>query len=282
MPMPVFKIEVDTTAEAWERAVIEVWSNGVRKLTQYTRPKEGGGSVYQESRAATVLVAIRDPLKEPRIHAGDVMGQQAVIGGYIDELVEGTKDHYIGKGWDYTYHDRIFNYLAPSFEKLDQVEDFIVEGLKGGEIFSRRLQAVTWQTWKDVGSEGPPCLQRIWVTVATMDPKPEHGKTYKLDLQTCWRSRDLFDAWEANVNGLIELEKRKIIQPLNEAYESKGVRFEVGQYVDFSNDLHIYEKDFDEVRRFFSALERKKDLGKRPEEIRRGSSFDELLKLVKK
>ena len=84
------------------------------------------------------------------------------------------------------------------------------------------------------------------------------------------------------MNGLIELEKRKIIQPLNEAYESEGVRFEVGQYVDFSNDLHIYEKDFDEVRRFLSALEKKKDLGKRPEEIRKGPSFDELLKLVKK
>ena len=86
MPMPVFKIEVDTIAEAWERAVIEVWTNGVRKLTQYTRPKIGGDSVYEESRAATVLVVVRDPLKEPRIHAGDVMGQQAIIGGYIDEL----------------------------------------------------------------------------------------------------------------------------------------------------------------------------------------------------
>ena len=280
--MPVFKIEVDTTAEAWERAVIEVWTNGVRKLTQYTRPKEGGGSVYQESRAATMLVAIRDPLKEPRIHAGDVMGQQAIIAGYIDELVEGTKNHYIGKGWDYTYHDRLFNYIGPSLDKIDQVKDFIVEGLKRGEIFSRRLQAVTWQTWKDIKSESPPCLQRIWVTVPTMDSKPERGKTYKIDLQTCWRSRDLFDAWEANVNGLIELEKRKIIQPLNQAYESKGVRFQVGQYVDFSNDLHIYEKDFDEVRRFLSAMEKKKDLGKRPEEIRRGPPFDELLKLVKK
>lgn len=278
MSMPVFKITAETVAEAWERAVARVWEKGVRKLTQYKLPK-GGGLVNQESKSATVLVVVRSPLREPRFHAGDAMGQQAIIGGYVDEVVEGTKDSYVQEGkWNYTYHERLFNYQVPTQVPVDQMEH-IVKAMVKGELFSRRLQAVTWQVWKDVKSENPPCFQRYWVTIPTLDSKPQPGTIYRVDFQSCWRSRDLFDAWGANANAMIELCKRKIVTPLNEAFEGQNVKFELGRYVDFSNDLHIYEKDYGEVTNFLLTLKRKRSLGKTPNQIRRGSSYETLVHL---
>ena len=82
MAMPVLKIEAETVAEAWEKAVIAVWKRGIKKLTQYLLTKENK-IVNQESRAATALIVVKKPLKEPRTHAGDTVGQQAIISGYI-------------------------------------------------------------------------------------------------------------------------------------------------------------------------------------------------------
>lgn len=50
-------------------------------------------------------------------------------------------------------------------------------------------------------------------------------KEGKLLMQTTWRSRDLFRAWEANVNGMIRIQK-SIADKLD---------VEVGHYLDFSN-----------------------------------------------
>jgi len=280
MAMPVFKITARTIAEAWEKAVVKVWSGGVKKLTQYTLPKDGS-LANQESKSATALIVVRNPLKEPRVHAGDVMGQQAIIGGYIEEVVEGTKDSYVlEKKWDYTYHERLFNYQVPTLATIDQIEGLVKKLLKG-ELFSRRLQAVTWQAWKDLEAENPPCFQRFWVTIPTLDPRPKPGATYRVDFQSCWRSRDLFDAWGANANALVELCRRKIVAPLNEAFEQHDIKFEVGQYADFSNDLHIYEKDYGEVTNFLRTLEKKRSLGTTLTQIRRGPTFETLVRLGK-
>jgi len=280
LSIPVFKIDTETLAEAWEKAVLRMWRRGVKKLTQYVLTG-GREPAYQMSRAATALIVVRKPLKEPRIHAGDVIGQQSIRSGYIDEIVDGTKDFYVEKAkWDYTYHERLVKYKVPSLPQIDQLTQ-IVEALKSGALFSRRLQAVTWQVWKDPNLENPPCFQRIWVTVPTRDLKPKRGSSYKINFQTCWRSRDLFDAWGANVNAMVELCKMKIVEPLNEAFESSDVKFEVGQYVDFSNDLHIYEKDFKQVREFEAILKKKLASGKKPEEVRRGPDIQTLIKLGK-
>ena len=280
MSIPVFKIESETLAEAWEKAVLRVWRQGVKKLTQYVLTG-GRKPAYQKSRAATALIVVSKPLKEPRIHAGDTIGQQSIRSGYIDEILDGTKDFYVEKGkWDYTYHERLVKYNVPSLPPLDQLTQ-MVEALKRGQLFSRRLQAVTWQAWKDPDLESPPCFQRIWVTVPTEDLKPKRGASYKINVQTCWRSRDLFDAWGANVNAMVELCRRKIVEPLNEKFESSGVKFEVGQYVDFSNDLHIYEKDFKQVREFRAILKKKLASGKRPGDVRRGPDIQTLINLGK-
>ena len=86
-------------------------------------------------------------------------------------------------------------------------------------------------------------------------------KDGKLLMQTTWRSRDLFRAWEANVNGMIRIQK----------YVAEELDVEIGHYVDFSNSLHIYGNTILEL----------KDILKRM--VNKGEEFpEEAIELLKK
>ena len=69
-------------------------------------------------------------------------------------------------------------------------------------------------------------------------------KDDKLMMQTTWRSRDLFRAWEANVNGMIRIQK----------YVADQLGLEMGHYLDFSNSLHIYGNTISEVKDMFNRM----------------------------
>lgn len=129
------------------------------------------------------------------------------------------------------------------FPKINQIE-YIIQKLKQ-KPYSRRAQAITWRPLVDPFHSDPPCLQRIYMRV----------KNEQLIMQTTWRSRDLFRAWEANVNGMIRIQK----------YVADQLNIEVGHYLDFSNSLHIYGNTIKEV---IDMLERMKTKGESfPEEI---------------
>jgi thymidylate synthase (methanogen type) len=129
------------------------------------------------------------------------------------------------------------------FPRINQIK-YIIEKLKE-KPYSRRAQAITWRPFVDPFHIDPPCLQRIYMRI----------KDKKLLMQTTWRSRDLFRAWEANVNGMIRIQKKVAAQ--------LGVQ--VGHYLDFSNSLHIYGNTISEVK---DILDRLKNRGDLPEEIR--------------
>jgi len=118
------------------------------------------------------------------------------------------------------------------FPRVNQI-DLVIEGLKKSPI-SRRLQAITWRPYSDLFREDPPCLQRLWFRI----------KENKLILQTSWRSRDLFKAWQANVNAMIRIQKMVADQ----------IGIETGEYIDFSNALHIYGKDISQARDLIDNL----------------------------
>jgi thymidylate synthase (methanogen type) len=131
-----------------------------------------------------------------------------------------------------------------NFPKINQIE-YIIQKLKE-KPFSRRAQAITWRPLVDPFHSDPPCLQRIYMRV----------KDEQLIMQTTWRSRDLFRAWEANVNGMIRIQK----------YVADQLNVEVGHYLDFSNSLHIYGNTIEELK---DMLKRMKNKGEYfPEEIR--------------
>jgi len=119
-----------------------------------------------------------------------------------------------------------------NFPRINQIE-YIIQKLKE-KPYSRRAQAITWRPLVDPFHVDSPCLQRIYMQI----------KDGKLLMQTTWRSRDLFRAWEANVNGMIRIQKL--------VADELGV--ELGNYLDFSNSLHIYGNTISEVKDMFNRM----------------------------
>jgi len=239
--IPVVSVTARTLPEAWEKAVLAVWDNGIEVKTQYDKP----GS--PPSKDATGIVTVMEPFAEPRIHK-NFPGGPAELEVYRQEVIYGIHDHWIdpaaGK-WTYTYHERLFAYSpvedirgaspARPFNRVDQIQ-YIVDCLcRAGH--SRRAQAVTWMPTADPKTDDPPCLQRLWCRLV-----PANGKLV-LNMNTHWRSRDLYKAWFMNVYAFTELQK--IIAEQIE--QRTGMPVVVGRYVDISDSLHIYGSYFDEV-----------------------------------
>jgi thymidylate synthase len=237
--IPTLSITADCLPEAWEKAVVAVWTHGISVKTQYDKLEDPA------SRDATVMITVNDPFAEPRIHK-NFPGGPAELEAYRQEVVDGIHDHWIdpvaGK-WTYTYHERLFAYCpvedlrnpktAKPFKKVDQI-DYIINTLaEAGH--TRRAQAITWMPTADITTDDPPCLQRIWCRLVADDA----GKLW-LNMNTHWRSRDLYKAWYMNVYALTNLQQiiadkisKKIGKPVG-----------VGRYVDISDSLHIYGSYF--------------------------------------
>ena len=240
--IPAIAITAETLPQAWEKAVLAVWDNGLEIKTQYDQADS------PPSKDATVMVTVTNPLAEPRIHK-NFPGGPAELEVYRQEVVNGIHDHWIdpaaGK-WTYTYHERLFAYCpveeirsveSPKpFEKVDQVQ-YIVDCLAQAG-YSRRAQAVTWMPTADPETDDPPCLQRLWCRLVR-----DNTDALSLNMNTHWRSRDLYKAWFMNVYAFTDLQRiiaERLSHKINEPIA-------VGRYVDISDSLHIYGRYFDEV-----------------------------------
>ncbi len=243
--IPVISITADCLPEAWEKAVLAVWDSGLEVRTEYDKPED------PPSKDATVIVTITYPFGEPRIHK-NFPGGPAELEAYRQEVVSGIHDHWIdpaaGK-WTYTYHERLFAYCpvenirdagaVKPFRKVDQIQ-YIIDCLSQVS-HSRRAQATTWMPSADPGTNDPPCLQRIWCRLVA-NPGSSEGEM-SLNMNTHWRSRDLYKAWFMNVYAFTELQR--IIAEGISARINRLVT--VGRYVDISDSLHIYGRYSDEV-----------------------------------
>ncbi len=241
--IPVLSITADCLPEAWEKAVLAVWDKGLEVKTQYDKPED------PPSKDATVIITITDPFREPRIHKNFPGGPEE-LEAYRQEVVAGIHDHWIdpaaGK-WTYTYHERLFAYsplevvrkavLPRPFRRVNQIQ-YIIDCLSQAG-HSRRAQAVTWMPAIDPQTEHPPCLQRIWCRLV----RSEQNDEWFLNMNTHWRSRDLYKAWFMNVYSITDLQ-RMIAEEIS---KRRNELVRVGRYVDISDSLHIYGSYFDEV-----------------------------------
>ena len=240
--IPVISITADCLPQAWEKAVLAVWDKGFEVKTQYDKPED------PPSRDATVMITITDPFNEPRIHKNFPGGPEE-LESYRQEVVKGIHDHWIdpaaGK-WTYTYHERLFSYCPVEdirnadsqkpFRAVNQIQYIIDYLSKVGH--SRRAQAITWMPTADPVTDDPPCLQRIWCRLVA-----NQAGRLSLNMNTHWRSRDLYKAWFMNVFALTDLQS--IIA--EGIAKNRGEPVSVGRYVDISDSLHIYGSYFDEV-----------------------------------
>jgi thymidylate synthase len=233
--IPVISITAECLPEAWEKAVLAVWDRGFEVKTQYDKPDD------PPSKDATVMIAVTDPFNEPRIHKNFPGGPEE-LEAYRQEVVNGIHDHWIdpaaGK-WTYTYHERLFAYCpvedlrnpngSKPFRAVSQIQ-YIIDCLSNAG-HSRRAQAVTWMPTADPQTDDPPCLQRLWCRLVADD-----AGEWTLNVNTHWRSRDLYKAWFMNVYALTDLQ-RTIAEAIA---EKRGEPVRVGRYVDISDSLHIY------------------------------------------
>jgi len=245
--LPQFLVEGDVLPEVWEKALELLWNEG------YTSKKESYRFEAEKDRIkeCSMRMVIRHPLKEPRFHLE--WGRPKDFDEYSDDVILGKKDHLVGEAYDYTYHDRIFQYRpSGSEETIDQIR-YIVEKLRKAP-YSNRAQAVTWMAWNDEHPEvGPPCLQIVWCKVISG----------KLEMHTYWRSRDAYAASPMNMWALTNLQKIMA--------DDLGV--EPGQYVDTSESFHVYEENFQRVQSVVNLAKARRESG-RPvwrvtEELRR-------------
>ena len=240
--IPVISITAGCLPEAWEKAVLAVWDKGLEVKTQYDKPED------PPSKDATVIVTVTDPFGEPRIHK-NFPGGPAELEAYRLEVVNGIHDHWIdaaaGK-WTYTYHERLFAYCpvenirdpnSPKpFAPVNQIQ-YIINALSG-VAHTRRAQAITWMPTADPQTDDPPCLQRVWCRLVT-----DRAGQLSLNMNTHWRSRDLYKAWFMNVYAITSLQ-RIIAEQIS---QKRGEAVTVGRYVDISDSLHIYGSYFDEA-----------------------------------
>ena len=219
----IYVVEEDLPS-AWERSVCACWDSGESIPTEYDRPGVPG------SRDVTAFIHVTQPFKEPRIHRAFPGGLED-LEKYRLEVLHGVHDHWIdpaaGK-WEYTYHDRLFAYQIPGGGLVDQISAVITK-LKAVP-YSRRAQAVTWQAWKDLSVDDPPCLQRVWFRVSDG----------KLNMNAHFRSNDALRAAFMNMHALTELQ----------LLVAKRLGVEPGEYVHTADSFHIYGSNFKEMEAF--------------------------------
>lgn len=235
-------VEAESLPEAYEQAVLSLWDKGHDIKTEYDKPED------RNSRDAMATIHVRNPMAEPRIHRGFPGGLDD-LEKYRDEVLLGVHDHWIdpkaGK-WNYTYHQRLFNYIAQvswaefnkpvkageaiwcedghPYKSWNQIESVIAK-LKLAP-HSRRAQAITWQVWADIDCDDPTCLQRMWFRIV-------NGR---LDMHLSIRSNDAFKAAFMNMYAFTEVQ----------AYVAARLGVPVGSYVHTADSFHIYGKDFPE------------------------------------
>lgn len=268
-------IDEKSVARAWISSMQQVFFDGDVIRTQYDTEDDF------PSRDCSSAIRVAEPLSEPfsingkvklfdgkeiYCHPADVYCIESIKSGYLSEVMTGAMDHLIWEGsksYPYTYHDRLFNYkpinredfknwkmskdtsfiekFIDSVVGVDQIAEAIKQLKKAA--YTRRAQAVTWRPLSDNDRDDGPCLQRLWFRI--------FGG--KLRMNAHWRSRDLFGAWEANVNGMIQIGKHV-------AKETGSV---LSEYVDFCDSLHIYGKQkkvFLEVIPMFERVRNKDGL----------------------
>jgi thymidylate synthase len=244
--IPILHVEGDCIARAWELSLIALHERGCALKTEYDKPED------PPSKDATMILTITDPLSEPMIHK-DFPGGPLELEEYVLEVCDGIKDHLVRNPedpkdtrWEYTYHQRLFGYQAPTLRPIDQIETACQKLAKTPH--TRRAQAVTWKVWEDNDCYDPACMQSIWCRLLEQD-----GQSV-LSMNVRFRSNDAYKAAFMNLFALIQLQVRMAAR-IGALARREVV---VGRYCHMVDSYHIYGSYFKEFEgRFLGALQKR-------------------------
>ena len=251
--IPVLNVRGKNLAVAWEKSVLAVYEKGCLIKTEYDKPND------PPSRDCSITIVVEDPLAEPMIHR-DMPGGLEDLQEYVMEVLDGIKDHWVrdpddpdDTRWEYTYHQRLFNYAIPNIEKtFDQIE---IVAQKLAEVpYTRRAQAITWKVWEDNICYDPACLQSIWCRVL----KGEDDK-WLLNTNIRFRSNDAYKAAFMNMFALIQLQK-KIAERISDI---SGKNVILGRYVHQADSYHIYGSYIEEFENRFLRMYKERSFEER-------------------
>jgi thymidylate synthase len=242
--IPVLFAEGDCIARAWENALLRLYESGCNMQTQYDKPDD------PPSKDATLMFVVHEPLSEPMIHR-DFPGGFEELQEYVMEVCEGIKDHCVrdpndpqDTRWEYTYHQRLFRYEAPTLAPIDQIEHVCRQLAR--TPYTRRAQAVTWKVWEDNSCYDPACLQSVWCRIIE-----ESGRRV-LSMNVRFRSNDAYKAAFMNVFALVQLQARIAAR----IAELSGQPVAVGRYCHVADSFHIYGSNLKEFEaRFLGAVQ---------------------------
>jgi thymidylate synthase len=244
--IPVLTAEGNCIAQAWENALLALYRSGCDIKTQYDKPDD------PPSKDATMIVTVHEPLGEPMIHR-DFPGGFEELEEYVMEVCEGIKDHLVrdpndpaDTRWEYTYHERLFAYQAPTLPPIDQIE-LLCQQLADAP-HTRRAQAITWKVWEDQSCYDPACLQSIWCRIIEQDGQP------RLSMNIRFRSNDAYKAAFMNMFALVRLQSL-IAKRVSELCDHEIL---LGRYCHIADSFHIYGSNLTEFeKRFLGAVEKR-------------------------
>ena len=255
--IPVLTVRGASLAEAYERALVALYREGIRFRTQYDKPDD------PLSLDATMNITIDDPLADPMIHKA-FPGGLADLREYVYEL-EGRKDHWVkaindpgDTRWEYTYHGRLQNYgqwkergadgaqhFVGHFQ-VDQVA-YVIDKLVA-QPYTRQAQMITWMPNLDLACYDPPCLQSLWYRILADDDGVQW-----LNVNVRFRSNDAWGANFMNMFGFIQFNQTVIAAEIARR-SGKPVRLARMNWQ--ADSFHIYGKDIEQAsQRLFNRLE---------------------------
>ena len=245
--IPTLHIVADTVPQAHFRAIKAVWEQGLAIRTEYDRKDSAGDYIDPPSRDARVLIEVKDPFAQPRYsplsfceigtYIAEIMGAKDHFVVPMDKLKKAVTDEFDALEWPYTYHQRLFAHPDLDGSVVDQMALAIDRVAK--TPYTRRAMATTAVPNIDVYlKEDVPCLREVQLRC----PEDASGNL-RLNMNTVWRSRDLYKAWSDNVIAITFMQRvlaNRIAGKVNRPVLP-------GSYADYSCAMHIYGQDFGAV-----------------------------------
>lgn len=303
--IPVVAASGESLAEAWENAMIGLYIYGCDFRTQYDALDDKGNYLDPPSKDCSILMSIEDPTSEPMIHLGGIPGGFEDLEEYVQEVRDGIKDHWVrdplnpnDTRWQYTYHQRLFQYELPLSEfdrylgQLSEEEkqkfyeketahflldhDYVrvvekdLQGNKQSFVQINQIQYVIDKLAQQPFSRQAQAITwQPYMDTDIYDPAclqsiwfrilDDENNRPTLNMNIRFRSRDAYDASFMNCFAFIHVME----YIATEIRKKTGQELRIGRYVDESDSFHIYGKRISDFETRFLTNVMNREFAKR-------------------